>query len=378
VKEANNLILKHLPLAEGAKDIPPDPVDSLNPNIYLVKAPKWKIYLPFALSTLAVALIAKTQLRGIQDISMKNKKVVITGGSRGLGFALAEQYLQRGARVFLCARNSFELNQAQKKLSKYGTEVHIFPCDVTNSKEVKRFSDKVKSIFNTVDVLINNAGLMEVGPMDSFSFETIQNVIDTNLLGMIRMTLDFIPLMPKGSRIVNITSIGGAVAVPHLLPYTVSKFGALGFSLGLDSELASKGISVTTILPGLMRTGSFVHANFSGDSTKEFDWFALGATLPFISISAKRAAKQIVSAGQRRKRFSVLGPQAKLLRVFYQVFPETMLGLMRIVIRLLPKMPQKGGQQSAPGVKLRQDLPAGGITELGDKAGDELNENLAS
>jgi short-subunit dehydrogenase len=307
--------------------------------------------------------------------TLDGKKVLITGGSRGLGLALAQQYAQYGAKIFICARKADELEEARKKLESLEVEVMTYTCDITDQQQVHRLVHEVESTFGTIDILINNAGIMEVGPLEEFDIESFQRVIDINLVGMIRMTLCMVPRMRQGSRIINITSIGAAVSVPHMLPYSVSKFGTLGFSLGLDAELATRGISVTTILPGLMRTGSFVHAVFHGKAQKEFDWFALGASLPLVSISAQKAVMEIISGGQKRKRFVVLGPQAKVIRHLYQIVPESSLSVMRAIAHLLPSSPGDGLHESRTGTGLRKDLPKGGITRLGDRAGDELNEN---
>ena len=103
----------------------------------------------------------------------------------------------------------------------------------------------------------------------------------------------------RRGRIVNVTSVGGKVAVPHLLPYAAAKFAATGLSQGLRAELARDGITVTTVAPGLMRTGSFLNAYFKGQAVREFAPFAVLSTLPFFSIDARRAARQVVGAAKR-------------------------------------------------------------------------------
>jgi short-subunit dehydrogenase len=229
-----------------------------------------------------------------------------------------------------------------------------------------------------IDVLVNNAGIIEVGPIDTLDAASFGPSIRVNLMGMIHVTLAALPHMRRGARILNITSIGAAVAIPHLITYSVSKFGALGFSLGLDAELAPRGISVTSVLPGLMRTGSFKQAYFRGRRRAEFDWFALGGALPGPTISAEHAARLAIRACVRRRRFVTLGPQAKALRALYQVFPGPMLALMRGVARLLPGPAGARGQRTVKGKFVRDDLPRGSLlTRAGDRAGDRLNEGAA-
>jgi short-subunit dehydrogenase len=121
-------------------------------------------------------------------------------------------------------------------------------------------------------------------------------------LAPVRLALAALPVMREQShgRIVTITSLGGKIAVPHLVPYCAAKFAAVGFSEGLRAELGRDPVTVTTVVPGLMRTGSHVQALFTGQADKEFTWFSLGASLPLVSMDAERAARQIVEGVRRR------------------------------------------------------------------------------
>src|SRR6185503_4123757 len=110
----------------------------------------------------------------------------------------------------------------------------------------------------------------------------------------------------REGRIVNITSIGGKISVPHLLPYSASKFALVGLSEGLRAELAKDGIVVTTICPGLMRTGSPRNATFKGQHRAEYAWFSIGDSLPVTAMSADRAARQILTACKRGEAEVVL------------------------------------------------------------------------
>jgi short-subunit dehydrogenase len=310
---------------------------------------------------------------------LAGKRVLITGGSRGLGLAMASLCAKNGASLFLCARDGQELERARTGHLPSEADVETCVCDLTEPAQIHRMIRAATGGGRRIDVLINNAGVMDVGPLEAMSADVFESAFAVNTMGMIRVTLAALPHMPRGSRIINVTSIGGAVAVPHLLPYTVSKFGALGFSLGLDAELASRRISVTSVLPGLMRTGSFVQAYFRGNARKEFGWFALGATLPGLTVSAQSAARRILLAGLRRRRFAVIGPQARALRQLYQLFPRPMLALMRGVARLLPAAERRRHLRPVQGHQLRRGrgLRRGGITRLGDRAGDRLNQNAA-
>jgi short-subunit dehydrogenase len=114
-------------------------------------------------------------------------------------------------------------------------------------------------------------------------------------------------------RIVNIASIGGEAAVPHLVPYCVGKFALVGLSDGLRAELAQEGILVTTVSPGLMRTGSHLKALFKGRHRQEYGWFASAASAPVLSVSAEHAARIIVRACERGAAKVVIGLPARAL-----------------------------------------------------------------
>lgn len=201
--------------------------------------------------------LARSAARRARRISLANKVVVVTGGSRGLGLVLARALLARGARVAICARDVEALDRVHHELSARGT-VFAAPCDVTDRADVGRFMWRVKEALGPIDALINNAGVIQVGPMELMAAEDFDAALSAHFWAPLFTTLAVLPQMRRRreGRIVNIASIGGKVALPHLLPYSVSKFALHGFSSGLRSELAKDGIRVTTVCPGLMRTGS--------------------------------------------------------------------------------------------------------------------------
>src|ERR1700759_3264096 len=234
---------------------------------------------------------------------VRGKVVLITGGSRGLGLALAEEFGRRGAKLALTARKPEELERARVLLTKRGAaksvqDIFIFPSDLREEKHAEEVIEQVTKHSGQIDILVNNAGIITVGPVENQSAEDFRNVMATNFFSGLYCTLAVLPQMlaRRAGAIVNIASLGGKVAVPHMLPYTASKFAVVGFSEGLNAELKAKGIRVTTVCPGLMRTGSHLNALFSGDAEREDRWFSIGASMPGISISAKSAACQIVRA----------------------------------------------------------------------------------
>ena len=151
--------------------------------------------------------------------------------------------------------------------------------------------------------------------------------------GAVYPTLEVLPQMRarRAGRIVTITSIGGKVSVPHLLPYSAAKFAVTGFSEGLRAELARSGIAVVTVVPWLMRTGSHLNAEFKGQHRREFGWFSLGATLPGVSISAEKAARQIVGAIERGDAELILGWQASLVARVHGLMPGLTADVLGVV-----------------------------------------------
>ncbi|HKW67349.1 MAG TPA: SDR family NAD(P)-dependent oxidoreductase, partial [Terriglobales bacterium] len=247
--------------------------------------------------------------------SVAGRVVLITGSSRGLGLALAEEFAAQGARLVICARDQRELETARVRLAARGADVLAVTCDVTVQDDVQSLVNQATARFGHIDVLVNNAGVIQVGPLEAQSLTDFQEAMDVMFWGTVYPTLAVLPQMRqrRSGHVANITSIGGKVSVPHLLPYSCAKFAAVGFSEGLRAEMARHGIQVTTVVPGLMRTGSHLNAYFKGKNEDEFTWFSLGATLPVAAMSARRAARRIVAAIRRGQAELILTPQAKAL-----------------------------------------------------------------
>ena len=269
---------------------------------------------------------------------MRGRVVLITGGSRGLGLALAEEFARRGARLVLCARGHAALDAARARIERLGTEVLAVPTDVSRRDEVARLVGDAEARFGRIDALVTNAGVMTVGALGTQGREDFEEALGTMFWGVLEPVLAVLPgMLERGSgRIVNVTSIGGKVSAPRLLPYSSAKFAAVGLSQGLRAELAGTGIKVVTVVPGFMRTGSYVNAFVKGRARAEYAWFSLGATLPGTSISAERAARKIVDATVRGRAEVTLGPQAKLAARFAGLFPGATADLLGVMHRLLP------------------------------------------
>jgi short-subunit dehydrogenase len=263
--------------------------------------------------------------------------VLIAGGSRGLGLVLARDFIREGARVVICARDSAELDRARQQLSAEG-EVLAIECDITDPDDVHRAVQSVYTQFDHIDVLVNNAGIISVGPIESMRIEDFDESMRTHFWGPLHTILEVLPDMQarRSGRIVNISSIGGKISVPHLVPYSASKFALVGLSQGLRAELKKDGILVSTICPGLMRTGSPRNANFKGQHRMEYAWFALSDSLPFLSMDVERAARKIVDACRHGRAEVVLSVPAKLAVKFHDLFPGFTSDLLALENRLLP------------------------------------------
>lgn len=295
------------------------------------------------------------------------KVVVITGSSRGLGLALAREFGLQGARLVLNARHAAEVEEARRGLLKRGIveerDILALPCDLRDRAQAQRMIAAVLERFGAIDVLVNNAGIITVGPFEDQPPEAFTDAIETNYYSALHTTQAVLPAMRARGRgnIVNIASIGGKLAIPHLLPYTASKFALVGFSQGLHAELRSSGIRVTTVCPGLMRTGSHVHARFVGDRKAEYRWFSLGATLPGIAAGVRGAAKKIVRAAAKGRAEIAITPQAMLLARLAQVCPETTVRALSLVNDLLLPAPQhSSNRQLLFGNEVKKSGPSPG------------------
>lgn len=324
---------------------------------------------------MGVVWAAYNALRQRQTYDLRGKTVLITGGSRGLGFLLAREFARQGARVALCGRDEETLTRAQDELGAQGVLTQAIPCDVTNPKHVDTLMGAVRARFQRIDVLVNNAGTITVGPMEVMTLEDYEEALRLHFWAPLYTTLAVLPEMRQRGegRIINIASIGGKVSVPHLLPYCASKFALVGLSAGLRAELAKDGILVTTVCPGLMRTGSPQHASFKSQHKAEYAWFSIGDALPLLSMNAERAARQIVVAGKRGDAEVVLSLPAQLAVIFQNIFPESTAHLMDVVNRLLPG-PGGIGAHAAKGNESTSSLAPSWLTTLGDRAMEKTNQ----
>ena len=324
------------------------------------------------------AAIVLRAVRRKVPYDFNGKSVVITGGSRGLGLVLARQLAGMGAHLTLMARDEHELRRAVDNIHEREphADVLIVPGDVRERAEAERAIAKTIERYHRVDVVINNAGIIQVGPLDHMKLSDYDDALKTHFWGPLFMVLAALPHMRNegAGRIVNISSIGGRIAVPHMVPYSASKFALTGLSDGLRAELAHENIIVTTVCPGLMRTGSPVNADFKGRHAQEYSWFAVSSSLPGMTIGAERAARQIVNACRNGDAELVITVQAKMAILARTVAPELFAAAMAMINRLLPPPTGPDGDTARLGRDSESEWAPSRLTEPTYKAADENNE----
>src|SRR4051795_273082 len=284
------------------------------------------------------AVLLSRGMRAARAFEFRDKSIVITG-ARGLALEMARQLGSEGARITIAARDEAELERARHDLSGRGIDVTTMVCDVGNRESAQQLVREVVARTGRIDVLINNAGVIQVGPLEHMQRGDFEEAMAVHFWGPLHTMMAAIPEMKRqgGGRIVNISSIGGKIGVPHLAPYCASKFALTGLSDAWRAEVARYGVRVTTVAPGLMRTGSPVHAQFKGQHDREYAWFKVASSIPGMTIGAERAAARILDACRHGDPALTITPQAALLAVSNMAIPGAVARAMMLVARALPE-----------------------------------------
>jgi len=306
---------------------------------------------------------------------LRGRVVVISGGSRGLGLVLARYVCARGGNVALIARDPEELARAKADLAPHGSVVLTIECDLLDSEQIRSAVRRIIDRFGKIDILVNNAGIIEVGPLEHMRPEDFDRAMRLHFWAPFELISQIVPEMRiwGGGRIVNISSIGGKITVPHMASYSASKFALTGLSDAVRAELARDNIHVTTVAPGMMRTGSHVNAKFKGKHDKEFAWFAASAGAPLLSMNANRAARKILAACRRGQPSLTLTFAARAAILGNALFPNLTGYAMKFANRLLPGAGGEEGNKSRAGSQLRRLTPER-LTKLADRATEKNNE----
>lgn len=196
--------------------------------------------------------------------------VLITGASQGIGKVTALKFAQEGYNVVLAARQPDRLETAAAEVRSLGQQALTLSTDVQDPEQVSLLVNQAIAYFGQIDVLINNASIFYMGPVDEASLQDWQQIIQTNLWGYIHTIHALLPhlLERKSGTIVNVSSIGGIAPIPYQIPYTTSKFAVTGLTKALRAELKPKGIHVCGIYPSFIRTRLMERALFRGYSAE--------------------------------------------------------------------------------------------------------------
>jgi NAD(P)-dependent dehydrogenase (short-subunit alcohol dehydrogenase family) len=330
---------------------------------------------------LGVAALASTVWRNRRgSYELTGRTVLITGGSRGLGLVLARLAVAEGARVAICARDEQELERARQDLLTYGAaekDVLALASDITDAAEVRALVTEVESRFGGIDVLINNAGIILGGPLENMDARDFEDSMNTHFWAPFHAMQAVLPGMRRRGegRIVNISSLGGKVAIPHLTAYSASKFALVGLSEGFRAELSQYGIYVTTVCPGLLRTGSPGHAEIKGQHKKEYAWFSIADAMPGFTMNAEQAARRIWNASRRGDGELILTLPAKLLAAFHGVLPGTTVDVLAWVNRALPATGESAAaNERRKGYESETPLSRSFLTKLNQQEAKRNNE----
>jgi short-subunit dehydrogenase len=308
-----------------------------------------RTHLSLGLTSLGVGLLlARQAWRRSHRYSFRDRTVIITGGSRGLGLALAREFASEGARLWLVARSPQALHEAAAELRSIGAHfVETIAADLRHENEIDRVVERVLRGGDVIDVLVNNAGVIEVSPFEHAQVVDFEDSLATHFWAPFHLVRKFLPHMRREGegRIVNISSVGGRVAVPHLAAYAAGKFALTGFSEALRAELVKEGVYVTTVTPFLMRTGSYVNVRVRGQHEREFRWFTAMSATPLTSMLARRAAAQIVTAVREGRASVAPGWQSRLAQTAAAATPNVVAGLSALVDRAVLPQPTKHAAQ---------------------------------
>lgn len=309
---------------------------------------------------------------------------LVAGGSRGLGLLITRELLRQGYAVAVCAREETVLAESTSRLAAEGHgpgPVRGYPCDLTDPAQVTDLVRQVREDLGPVDVLVTVAGVIQVGPEAATTEADFRAAVDAMLWAPVRLAREVLPEMrARGhGRIGTITSIGGVIPTPHLLPYTTAKFGAVGFSQGLAVELSGTGVTATTVVPWLMRTGSHENAWFLGDRPREYAWFGPSASLPLLAMNAERAARRIVDGVLRGRPMVVLTPMAKVAMRVHGLAPATTIRALGLAGRVLPAAPAAPPRPAVRGHEAARRLGSrtvGALTAFGSRAARRYQQRV--
>lgn len=295
----------------------------------------------------AGAVVGWWATRRLTEQQLRGRIAIVTGGSRGLGYFIADELARAGCVVAICAREPQQLEEAAQRLGRWGNPVVAHRVDVADAEAMRDFVEEIEAEYGRVDILVSNAGIIQAGPLADMTLADFRHAVDIDFWGVVHGALAALPGMRRrrAGTIVNITSIGGEISVPHALPYSCAKAAARAFSEGLTAELGGSGVRVVTVVPWLLRTGSIPYIYFKGRYDEELALFANGQRR-FVSVDGRRAARRIVRAIRRGEARVTIGLLAKIAREAHAIAPGLVTRALGQLARLMPK-PSEGPYPSA-------------------------------
>jgi NAD(P)-dependent dehydrogenase (short-subunit alcohol dehydrogenase family) len=321
------------------------------------------------------ALISRQLWSRAHRYDVRGKTVVISGGTRGLGYLLAREFGRRGARVFVFSRSDDEILRGVGKLRDQGVQVDGFRCDVRDPDDVAGAVSAIVQSSKRLDVVVNNAGVIQVTPFENARIEDFEESLRTHFWGPLHLIRAALPyLRRERGRILNVSSIGGRIGVPHLAPYCAGKFALVGLSEALRAELWKDGISVTTATPGLMRTGSHIRVALRGRHRREARWFAASIATPLTSMSADRAARIMVKACITGRAHVTPGIQARVAELLNVIAPELVAVMSSVVAGAL--LPAPADTPSGDQLRMSSDVGFGWMSPFLPNAASRRNNEV--
>ena len=265
-----------------------------------------------------------------QPLDLAGKVVLITGGAGGLGQALAAALLDAGAAVALLDLTAGPLDAVAARLGADRVSTHL--ADVTDQASVDRAVAEVLDRHGRVDVLVNNAGISLAGSFLDSTPQQIEQVLDVNLCGAVRVLHAVLPHLPPGGHLVSIASMSGVVGMPFSSAYSASKFGLRGLTETLALELPERGVGVSLVLLGGTNTGLTDNLRYAEHTPEPMRARLRKATERSTAVTSAPAAADAVVAGLRRRRPTiVVGPDARVMVTLSRVAPRLLRRLLSLV-----------------------------------------------
>ncbi len=260
------------------------------------------------------------------------KVCAITGAASGIGRALAVELAQRGADVALCDVDEAGLAETASKVAALGRRVSTRKVDVADRAAVHRFADEVIAEHGQVDAIVNNAGVSLTETFEAMSYEDLEWVLNINLWGVVHGTKAFLPhlLARRSGWIVNLSSVFGIIGVPTQSAYNMAKFAVRGLTESLRQEIGDRGISVSSVHPGGIRTNIVRKSRFYRDPKGETDRDTFVANFDKMArTTAESAARTIANGMEKRAPRILIGADAYVIDALARSAPEAYPAIIR-------------------------------------------------